>query len=239
MGCFIIPQPYRIEGVEEESSRGCNRLYKMLHLPSFRPTCSMTDKGDFIIMASTEPIRDKKQLRQLADYFLQKQQLRNYVLVVLGACTALRISDLLRLRWDDVYDSVHGQFRSRITVVEQKTGKTKMIALNPQAVRALQLYYPRRRGCYIFESNRKEDKAISRIQAWRIIHTAVVAIGIVGKIACHSLRKSWGYHAWTSDGVSPVVIMDVLNHSNYETTRRYLGVAQDDLDRAYLGMGLF
>ena len=190
-------------------------------------------------MAATEPIRDKRQIRQLAEYFLKRKQYRNYVLIVLGACTALRISDLLRLTWDSVYDVEREALRSHVTLVEKKTGKVKTIALNKQASKALLLYFPHRRGDYVFVNNRKDRKAISRVQAWRIIQAAVKAVGICGKVATHSLRKSWGYHAWSSGKISPVVIMDILNHSNYETTRRYLGIVQDDLDRAYLGLSLF
>lgn len=194
-------------------------------------------KGLEIIMAATEPIRDKKHLHAMADYFLQHGQLRNYVLLSLGVHTALRISDLLRLRWEDVYDDERDEFRTHITLTEHKTGKEKTIALNKRAIRALRLYLPYRRGAFLFAS-RKGDGPISRVQAWRIIHGAAEAIGLTGKIGCHSMRKTWGYHAWTSQAVSPVVIMDIYNHSSYEVTRRYLGVAQDDLDKAYLGMEL-
>jgi len=190
-------------------------------------------------MAATEPIRDKRQIKKLGEYFLSRGELRNYVLIVLGTSTALRVSDLLRLTWDDVYDSYCQSFRTHVTLTERKTGKTKTIALNKQALRALRLYYPKRRREFIFANNRKDCKAISRVQAWRIIKEGVKAVGITGKISCHSLRKAWGYHAWTSGGVSPVVIMHVLNHSNYETTRRYLGIAQDDLDQAYHNVSFF
>lgn len=188
-------------------------------------------------MAATEPIRSKKHLHAMANYFLQRGQIRNYVLLTLGVYTALRISDLLRLRWEDVYDDERGRFRTHITITEHKTGKIKTIALNKQAIRTLSLYLPYRRSAFIFGS-RKGDKPISRVQAWRIIHGAAEAVGLAGKIGCHSLRKTWGYHAWTSQAVSPVVIMDIYNHSSYEVTKRYLGVAQDDLDKAYLGMEL-
>lgn len=190
-------------------------------------------------MAATEPIRDKKQFKALAEYFLHKGQLRNYAMIIMGAYTVLRISDLLRLKWSDIYDERQEAFLPHITITEQKTGKTKTIALNKNILNALRLLFPHRRGAFIFSSNRKEDKAISRVQAWRIIHAAVEAVGIMGKIACHSLRKTWGYHA-CRDGTVPIpVIMRIYNHSSFAVTLKYLCVEQDDLDKAYLGMELF
>ena len=38
----------------------------------------------------------------------------------MGTSTALRISDLLRLRWSDVYDELHNTFRTHITIIEKK-----------------------------------------------------------------------------------------------------------------------
>ncbi len=190
-------------------------------------------------MAATEPIRDREQLKKLAGYYLERGQIRNHTLIIMGVYTVLRISDLLRLRWSDVYDEEKGAFRDHVEVTEKKTGKTKAIALNKQILGALRLCLPHRRGEFIFASNRKNGKAISRVQAWRIIHAAVAVVGINGKVACHSLRKTWGYHACRSGAVPPAVIMEIYNHSSFETTKRYLGVAQDDLDKAYLGMELF
>ncbi len=189
-------------------------------------------------MAATEPIRDKKQFRALTNYYLKKGQLRNYTLTVMAAYTALRISDLLRLKWSDVYDERLETFCTHITLREMKTGKAKTVALNRHILSALRQYFPHRRGEFIFSNNRKDGKAISRVQAWRIIHDASVALGLTSRASCHSLRKIWGYHVWTSGAVSPVVLMDIYNHSNYEVTRRYLGVAQDDLYHAYLDMKL-
>jgi len=189
-------------------------------------------------MATTEPIRDLGQLHALADYFLEKDQLRNYTLVVLGTYTALRISDLLNLRWQDVYDESRGYFRERVILTERKTGKVKFIKLNEQALDALRLYHPHSLTGYIFTNNRKDARPITRVQAWRIIKKAADELGISGNISCHSLRKTWGYQAWVS-GISPVIICEVYQHSSYAVTRRYLGVAQDDVDRAYQAMKLF
>lgn len=190
-------------------------------------------------MAATEPIRDKKNVGRMASYYLKKGQLRNYVLIIMGVHTALRISDLLRLTWDDVYDFSAKCFRSHIRITEKKTGKSKTVALNKEIIRALGLFAGSTKkqgsGRFLFENNRKTRAAISRIQAYRLIREAVEAIGLQGQISCHSLRKTFGYHAWKK-GVSPVVIMDIYNHTSFDVTRRYLGVCQDDRDKVYINM---
>jgi integrase len=189
-------------------------------------------------MSTTQPIRNKHQIRELAEYYLHKGQLRNYVLIVLGVHTALRISDLLRLRWDDVYDFNSGCVRATISVTEKKTGKAKIIALNKTVVGALSMLSAKIavKGHYIIE-NQRTKKAISRIQAYRLIRAAAEALSFQNRVSCHSLRKTFGYHAWRSN-VSPAVIMEIYNHSSLAVTRRYLGVTQDDKNEVYLGLEL-
>jgi len=190
-------------------------------------------------MATTQPIRSKHQIRTLAAFYLRKGQIRNYVLVTIGLHTALRISDLLQLCWDDVYDFDNNLIRDTIIITEQKTKKPKTIALNKAIVRALSLHAATAaaKGKPIIE-NKRTGRAISRIQAYRLIRTACEALEFKFRVSCHSLRKTFGYHAW-KNGVSPVVIMDIFNHSSLAVTRRYLGVTQDDKNNVCLSMDFY
>jgi integrase len=185
-------------------------------------------------MAITEPIRSKLHVQELANYYLHRGELRNYCLVVLGVYTALRVSDLLRLRWDDVYDFSRRRVCEGLVIIEKKTGKTKIIALNESAKRALTLYADQAAGPgnFIIE-NPTTGKAISRVQAYRIIRDAAEELKFGLRVSCHSLRKTFGYHAWKS-GISPAVIMDIYNHSSFDVTKRYLGVSQDDKNEVYM-----
>ena len=184
-------------------------------------------------MAATEPIRRKDQVLQLSAYYEKRGQHRNRCLILFGLHTGLRVGDILRLTWDDVYDFKRRRVRDSFRLTEKKTGKSKQIALHKQIVRALHLYAKgsARSGAFLIE-NARTGKAISRIQAYRIVRAAAEALRI-GRVSCHSLRKTFGYHAWKS-GVSPAVIMEIYNHSSFAVTRRYLGVAQDDKDEVYM-----
>jgi len=190
-------------------------------------------------MSTTEPIRDRKSLKKFKDYYrTQKPDPRNYALVVLGLNTALRISDILNLTYDMVYHK--GVVRTHIVVKERKTGKSNHILLNQEIRKALKSYHSylisssshRVGNIYLFPSPRNKDRHLSRYQAYRIIQAITQAVPIEGHISCHSLRKTFGYHAW-KQGADPVVIMLIYNHSSFSITKRYLCIEQDDKDDIY------
>lgn len=192
-------------------------------------------------MATTQPIKNRKDLENLKRYYLEVQpNLRNYALICIGVNTALRIGDILHLRWQDVFDYERQEYRKHLVVQEQKTGKKNCIAINHNMQMALQMYKDSLQDTsplqYVFEG-RKKGQPLSRSQAFRIIKTACMDLHLPENISCHSLRKTFGYHAWVS-GVNPVVLMVIYNHSSFQVTKRYLGIEQDDKDKVFLNLNL-
>jgi len=186
-------------------------------------------------MKATEPIRCKREVAALINHYKELKQIRNYVLITLSVYTALRICDILRIQWCDVYDFNNKRFYNTISITEKKTKKTKVIALNRAVIQALKLFSKSAKPGRFLIENTRTSRAICREQAYRIIRAAAEAIKLQVRVSCHSLRKTFGYHAWKS-GVSPAIIMEIYNHSSLAVTRRYLGVTQDEINSVYLGL---
>ncbi len=193
-------------------------------------------------MSVTYPIKDKKALSRFKAYYLSvKPNPRNYTLIIMGLNTAFRIGDLLQLQWTDVYDAASGRLRGHICIQEQKTGKERIVPINPAEKKALTEYRSicANKGAvnYLFPSKRDKSLPISRYQAFRIIKEAARESGMDEHISCHSLRKTFGYHAW-KQGTPPAMLMDLYNHSSYRITKCYLGIEQDERDDVYLNIDL-
>lgn len=192
-----------------------------------------------VIMSATQPIKNKKKLMEFRNYYRDiEYKPRNYALIVLGLNSALRIGDILALRWRDVYIGEH--YQKHISVIEKKTGKENRFVLNNSSVEALECYRHSigkvTEDKYIFASQ-KAPGALSRSQAFRIIKKAACECGLERDISCHSLRKTFGYFAW-KNGVPPALLMSIYNHSSYEITKRYLGIDQIEKDQVYLKISL-
>lgn len=192
-------------------------------------------------MSTSQPLKRKEDIKKLENYFYQKKEYRNYLLVVMGLNTALRISDLLQIKWTDVYNKETRQFFHHVHLIEQKTGKRTIILLNSTVKQALKEYGRRIEkntdSPFIFFSPQKPEQPLSRIQAYRIIQRAIKELDIHGQISCHSLRKTFGYQAW-KEGAEPALLMSVFNHSSYSITKRYLCIDQDDKDQLFMKINL-
>lgn len=187
-------------------------------------------------MSKTQPLKELEQIQTLKLYFLERGEIRNYALIVMGLNTSLRISDILNLQWHDVYNYRTGEYRNHLSVVEKKTQKNNTVAINSAIIEALELLRKNdlpSPGAYIFMSQKGENRPITRNRAFTIIKSAANTLGFEDNISCHSLRKTFGYQAW-KQGVPPALLMSIYNHSSYEITKRYLGISQDERDQVFL-----
>ena len=192
-------------------------------------------------MGTSQPIRSLDELTAFRSYYLNKEvNLRNYMLICMGLNTALRISDMLQLKWGNVYDFDRKHYAKNIVVCEGKTGKETRIAINNNLIDAFEMYMGSLKSVsgndYIFTGKTKGTH-LSRSQAFRIITHVAEALNMENGISCHSLRKTFGYYAWKY-GTPPAMLMEIYNHSSYEITKRYLGIKQDDRDNVFLKVNL-
>jgi len=187
-------------------------------------------------MEFVQPIRDLKKIETIKK-LLKQQNLRDYCLFVVGINSGLRISDLLKLTVSDVIDG--NKLKDRIRLREKKTNKFKDFPLSDNAKSALKEYLKTREYTTnepLFLS-RKNKGFLLRQQAYKIINNVAKEVGIKEKIGTHTLRKTFGYHAY-NNGYDITLIQKLFNHSSTSVTLRYIGITQDELDDVYLSLDL-
>lgn len=192
-------------------------------------------------MNTVEPIRDKRKLEKMKK-LLRESGTRDYCMFVLGINSGLRISDLLKLKVKDIMNQ-DGKLRDRISITEQKTGKVKDFPISESSGKALREHLSSlkdpQQEAWLFPS-RKSSEPITRVQAWRILNDIAGRAGIstsTEPIGTHTLRKTFGYHAYKM-GMDLSVIQKLLNHSSPGVTLAYIGITRDDLDKVYLNLNL-
>lgn len=173
-------------------------------------------------MNKVEPIRDKNKIKEMKN-ILKKKSNRNYMLFVLGINTGLRIGDLLRLKVENVKNKSH------IIIKEQKTSKNKQFLINENLRKELNKYIEGMADNeYLFQSRVGKNKPISRFQAYRILSAAGKEAGL-DRIACHSTRKTFGYHHYKRYK-DVALLQKLFNHSSPSITLDYIGITQDIID---------
>jgi len=184
-----------------------------------------------------EPIRNTEKILGMKEFLRQKGGCYE-LLFVMGLNTALRIGDLLSLSISDVTDG-DGKILEDICIKEHKTGKPKRMPVNESVKKALVGYlaaYPnRKRSTPLFVS--RKCRTLSRSQAWRTLRAAGESVGL-HNIGTHSLRKTFGYHAYRKSGSDIGLVQKLLNHSSGKITLRYIGIDREKMDNMYMELNL-
>jgi len=156
------------------------------------------------------------------------------LLVAFGSFWGLRISDILSLQWQQVYDM------DEFELVEKKTQKRRVIKINGQLKKHINDCYqkikPQSVEDSIFISKKGSVYTVQRINV--ILKELKVRYNLkINNFSSHSLRKCFGREIFIrSDSnaeLALVKLSHLFNHSSPAITRRYLGISQKELMETY------
>lgn len=157
--------------------------------------------------------------------------LRDHTMLEVLYGAGLRISELIGLRLGDIYLD-EGFLR-----VIGKGDKERVVPLGEPAIRAVRRYIDLGRFKLLRTHSQARDVLflnvrgggpLSRMGAWRIIHSYVQAAGIKRRVTPHTFRHSFATHL-LEGGADLRAVQEMLGHASITTTEIYTHV-----DRSYL-----
>lgn len=168
---------------------------------------------------------------------------RDKAIFAVGRYTGERISAILGLKVRDVVQA--GRIVDSVTYRRaSRKGKTegRTVRLHEDAKAALTAWINvlsegtvLTADDYVFKS-RRGRKSISRVQYHRILREAVESNEITGKIATHSMRKTFADRVYEALGHDIFRTQKALGHKNINSTVQYLSFKESDIEAAILGM---
>ena len=82
---------------------------------------------------------------------------------------------------------------------------------------------------YLFKSRQGGNRPIDRTQAYRIMNKIAKKSDLKDiNVGTHTLRKTWGYHAYKRYNLSLDDIMLKLSHQSIQSTKRYIGLTLEE-----------
>lgn len=183
-------------------------------------------------MVKVQPIRQLEHIRRIRRNLKTPETAVHYALFVVGVNTNLRVSDLRRLTWSQVWQEGTRELRDHIYLREEKTDKARRIKMNPRVVEALHYLLeniPEPEPADPIFRNLRTRRAYSREYLSRRMGAEAKKVGIKDPIGIHSLRKSWGYHAVVTFHQPITLVQAAFNHSSQRETMDYLCITDDQI----------
>ena len=176
------------------------------------------------------PIKDSNVLTEVQDTLLHNFRAgrRNYTIFQVGKAALLRVSDVMRLRWTDIFNE-NGTVRQNAFIHDKKTGKANLLYLKPIQTDLLtyQAWYQKQKlhSTWLFPSTQHPDRHITEKQFYKIMSKTGDLLGI-NYLGTHTMRKTGAYRVYTQSNYNIGLVMNLLNHSSEAMTLTYLGLDQ-------------
>ena len=197
-------------------------------------------------MKGTRPL-DNDEIRRVLTSFTGTYQVRNRGLFMLGVSTGGRISELLSLQIGDVYQNGSAVTDLLFERSIVKGGEvSRAVPVNRDGRHAIDDMIDWHRRHYgdtfehrpLFPSRHNSGMVpMHRQTAHDILKKAFIAAGLNGKLATHSLRKSFAQRVYNKSG-DIYLVQELLGHRNISTTQKYLGVNYADARAAVEAIAL-
>jgi integrase len=166
-------------------------------------------------------------LRKDRDYFYE-------LFACVAFCTACRVSDVVSFRWKDI---LH---RSRLTITEKKTGKTRVVTFNESVRRKIAelhgLLGSPDQDTLMFHGPKKDEPISTQYINRRLKMIKVKYQLDLENFSTHTFRKTFGRHVYELNNRSAESLMllnKILNHHNLTITKAYIGITQDEINNVY------
>lgn len=182
-------------------------------------------------MNLVQPIKSADDLKKMENW-LKNYNYMYYTIFMIGIYSGLRISDILNLKVNDVKE------KDKITVREKKTGKRKEFPLQDIVIKTIETYLNKRNDKFVYADYEdylfigKKGCRMCRSQVYRILNTAAAECDLNIDVGTHTMRKTFAYHMYKQSN-DIVLVQRLLNHSSPSITLRYIGIEQEELNKAY------
>ena len=189
----------------------------------------------------SEPIRNLADIEAIHRVLTKNGYVREAECFIIGCNFALRVGDLLKT-------TVEQSKQDTITVIgnEQKTGKFKQFPINEPARKAIErlLAWYDKQGItptYLFQGTgnraRALEKPISTRHLNKKLKEAAEILGLDISVSSHTMRKSFGYHAYMNK-TDIRYLQALFNHQTEYQTLTYIGVTRKTVSDLYLNSGI-
>lgn len=137
---------------------------------------------------------------------------QNRLICQVALHTGLRVGDVVSLRTD--------QLKSRFTVKESKTGKSRRVSLPADLLRRVKAQSG---AVWAFPSpsDRSETGHKTRQAVWADVKRAGKALRVKGNVGTHTMRKVYAVRKFDQTGGDLKAVQKALNHDDQTVTMLY------------------